>query len=389
MRQRIFTRDIVLILAASFLYMASPMLVTPLITGFSEHLGASAGVMGLVGGLTNLSTLIFQPFSGNLADRISKYRLSTIGTLFLVIACVGYAVSVRPSMILAFRIINGLGFACCSVCFSTWMSILLPKDKIGFGMGLYGMMNALGMAIAPAIGVALYQRFGYRVAFAAAAAFAALSSLVIQFTKDKGVPVYKQDCIEKKFRLVDRNVIPVALVIMSFTIPYCATQSFLVRYVETQNLPVTVGLFFTIYAAALLILRLIFRNLFDRGSFLMFMSFSTVCSLLSMLFLFLMKSNFGMAAAAVFMAGSYGIMCTVSQSVAVLLADPENRGLANSTYYLGLNSGMALGPIIGGMLYGSIPIQLFYPALMFTAPLGFLLYFGSRKLLNVRTNQRE
>lgn len=74
---------------------------------------------------------------------------------------------------------------------------------------------------------------------------------------------------------------------------------------------------------------------------------------------------------------------------AVLLADPENRGLANSTYYLGLNSGMALGPIIGGMLYGSIPIQLFYPALMFTAPLGFLLYFGSRKLLNVRTNHRE
>lgn len=389
MQQKIFTRDIVLILAASFLYMASPMLVTPLITGFSEHLGASAGVMGLVGGLTNLSTLIFQPFSGNLADRISKYKLSTIGTLFLVVACVGYAVSVSPSMILVFRVINGLGFACCSVCFSTWMSILLPKDKIGFGMGLYGMMNALGMAIAPAIGVALYQRFGYRAAFAAAAAFAALSTLAIQFTKDKGLPVCKQDCIEKKLRLVDRNVIPVALVIMSFTIPYCATQSFLVRYVETQNLPITVGLFFTIYAAALLILRLVFRNLFDRGSFLMFMSFSTVCSLLSMLFLFLMKSNFGMAAAAVFMTGSYGIMCTVSQSVAVLLADPENRGLANSTYYLGLNSGMALGPIIGGMLYGSIPIHLFYPALMFTAPLGFLLYFGSRKLLKVRTKHKE
>ena len=29
---------------------------------------------------------------------------------------------------------------------------------------------------------------------------------------------------------------------MLFSIPYCATQSFIVRYTETRNLPVTVSL---------------------------------------------------------------------------------------------------------------------------------------------------
>ena len=61
----------------------------------------------------------------------------------------------NPAFVIAVRIVNGIGYSCCSVCMSTWMSNMLPKDKIGFGMGLYGTMNALAMAIAPAIGVSI------------------------------------------------------------------------------------------------------------------------------------------------------------------------------------------------------------------------------------------
>ena len=53
MRQHVYTRDILLVLAASFFYMASPMLVTPLITGFTESIGSSAALMGIVGGMMN------------------------------------------------------------------------------------------------------------------------------------------------------------------------------------------------------------------------------------------------------------------------------------------------------------------------------------------------
>ena len=58
MKPSIYSKDIVLILAASFCFMASPMLVTPLITGFSGSIGAPAALMGLIGGLTNLSRYI-------------------------------------------------------------------------------------------------------------------------------------------------------------------------------------------------------------------------------------------------------------------------------------------------------------------------------------------
>lgn len=185
------SKNILLLLASGFFYFASPMLVTPLITGFSETLGAGAAFMGIVGGMMNLCSLFCRPVMGSFIDRISKYRLSMAGLLFMTVACAGYLLSVNPLMVLFFRIINGVGFALCSSSMSTWMSLLLPPEKIGSGMGIYGMMNALAMAVAPSIGVVLYQTLGYRISFIVAAVFTGLSLVLIQFVSDRGEPILR------------------------------------------------------------------------------------------------------------------------------------------------------------------------------------------------------
>lgn len=374
MNQRIYYKNIVLILAASFFYMACPMLITPLITGFAESLGAVGTIMGIIGGLMNVCSLICRPIAGSLADKISKYKLSFIGAAFMTFACIGYIAAHGAVVLVIARILHGIGFSCCSVCMSTWMANMLPKEKVGSGMGIYGTMNALAMAITPAIGIKLYDAFGYKTAFALAIFFSVSIAIIIQFVTDKGEPnkAVKNDRI--KLQLVDKNVIPVALIIMLFTLPYCATQSFLVKYVEVRNLNISASLFFPLYAAALLILRVALKNFFDKWKFSTFMTISAACSLASLLCLTYANNNFIMFLAAIFMAGSYGIMCSVAQSTAILLADKGKEGLANSTYYIGLDLGMALGPIIGGLLYEKISILFFYPILMFTIPLCFIVW---------------
>ena len=382
MENKVCKHDIILILISSFFYMSSPMLVTPLITGYSESLGASAAMMGIIGGLMNICSLICRPFVGNLADKISKYKLTFIGAGLMAVACIGYILAQNPTFIIASRIVNGIGYSCCSVCMSTWLSNLLPKEKIGSGMGLYGTMNALGMAIAPAIGVSMYQRVGYKIAFAVATAFAVLTVLLIQFIYDKGEPVLPEKIVNteahQKLEIVDKKVIPVAIIIMLFAIPYCATQSFLVRYIAVRKLNVIVSLFFPLYAAILLVLRLSLRYLFDKKPFSFFMVLSSASALISIAILATMKNNIFMFFAAAFMAGGYGIMCSVCQSKAILLAGEEKRGLANSTYYIGLDLGMSLGPIIGGMLYGNVNIIYFYPILAITVPIGLLVHWLNR-----------
>lgn len=262
---KLLNRDISLILAASFFYMACPMTVTPLITGSSGSLGASAVLMGLVGGMMNVVSLCCRPFVGNLADKISKYHLSTIGSLLMVVACVGYVLAPTPSIVVAARVINGIGFSCCSVCLATWISSLLPKERIGAGMGLYGTMNALAMAIAPALGISLYNHFGYRVVFVMATVLAVLGVATIQFVHDKGEVVHHGSEDTGKGGFVAPRVLPVAAIIMLFAIPYCATQSFIVSYVAARELDVNVSWFFPLYACVLLVLRLTLADLFDKN----------------------------------------------------------------------------------------------------------------------------
>ena len=374
-------RDITLILIASFFYMASPMLVTPIIAGYSGDLGASAALMGMIGGLMNVCSLFCRPFVGNLADKISKYHLSFVGAACMTAACIGYIIAWDPAFLVIARVVNGVGFSCCSVCMSTWMSNLLPQEKIGSGMGLYGTMNALAMAAAPAIGVSMYQHIGYRAAFIVATVFAVCTMLMIQFVHDKGKPAVQSANVRKTIQLADRNVLPIAGIIMLFAIPYCATQSFLVSYVSAKQLNVTVSLFFPVYAAVLLVLRLSLRSLFDKKPFWFFMIGSSLSALVSIALLTTMRSTPVMLLAAAFMAGGYGIMCSVCQSTAILLAGPGKRGLANSTYYIGLDLGMALGPILGGVLYGSVSIGWFYPILALTVPIGVVVHWLSRKKL--------
>ena len=43
---------------------------------------------------------------------------------------------------------------------------------------------------------------------------------------------------KRRLELIDVKVIPIALIIMLFAIPYCATQSFLVTYAEVRGLNV-------------------------------------------------------------------------------------------------------------------------------------------------------
>lgn len=375
---RLFTRDISLVFAASFFYMSCSFIATPLIAGFSESLGAGAVFMGIIGATFNTVALLSRPFVGNLADRLSRAHLSSIGAALMLVGSAGYVLAPAPAVVMLARIVHGLGMSCCSICMSTWIAGLLPREHTGAGMGLYGATNALGQAIAPALGIFLYERIGYRLVFLLGTALALAVLIVIRFVSDKGAP-HPQATAKKHRGLVAPNVVPVGLIIMLFAIPYCATQTYLVSYIAARGLAVHAGWFFPFYAIVLLVLRLSLADLFDKKPFRFFLGVSACCALVSLALLTVMQSNLALLAAAVCMAGGYGIMCSVCQSAAVLLVDESERGLGNSTYYIGIDFGMAVGAFIGGLLYGYVPLAWFYPILALTVPVAIGVYLVSRK----------
>lgn len=380
LKKRVFSRDAVLVLAASFFYMSCSMIVTPVIAGFTGTLGGTGFWMGFIGGLVNLVSLGCRPVAGNLTDKVDKYHLSLVGAGLMLLAYIGYSAAPSILILVIARVINGVGYACCSVSMSTWFSMLLPKEKIGSGMGIYGTAQALGMAIAPSFGIKIQSIFGYRAVFLTAAVFALTTFIITLFVRNHGNVEGNTNAPRKiNIQIVEKKVLPVAWIIMLFTIPYIATQSFLISFVEKKEILVNTALFFPLYAVMLVFLRVSFRNYFDKVPYRNFLFISILSSIIALLSLNFMKSNVLLVMAAIFMAGGYGIMCSVSQTSAILLAGPGKRGIANSTYYVGLDLGASSGAIIGGILYGSVDINLFYLILMVCPVLCGLIYFISRK----------
>lgn len=386
----IYTKDVILVMAASFFFMFSTMFVNPLINGYAKSLGASSAFAGVIVGIMSIASMFLRPIAGNLTDKLSKYCLSLIGGILIMVGVIGYVIAPASNWLLIFRLINGVGFVLCTVCMSTWLAFLVPRAHVGQAMGFYGLMNALAMAVAPALAINVYQKTGYRLALIASAIAAFMMVIIIQFVGNRANP--KKGTAKKKsgsshqFKIIQKNVLPIALLTTLFAFPYFATQADLVTYAQERHLNVNVGSFFLIYAVVLLIIRIFLKNFFDTVKFGIWFWVSIGATLIYLLLLSIMKNNLMMALAAAFMAVGYGVIYSILQSTALLLAPISEQGLASSTFYLGLDIGMAFGPIIMGLISDLLPIKFFYPIQLLLLPLMLIVYWRYHTRLNGAIN---
>lgn len=377
----IYSKDVVLVMIASFLFLFGTMFNNPLINGYAESLGASSVLAGVIVGIMSFAAMFLRPIAGNLTDKFSKYQLSFIGGVLIFIGIVGYIISPNGGFLLLFRIINGTGFVLCTVCMTTWIAFLVPRQHVGAAMGLYGLMNALAMSIAPAISINLYKVIGYRQTMMLPAAATLIMIIIIQFVGNRAVPK-KRTGEKKKFKLISVNALPVALLTTCFGLPYFITQADIVTYVAKMHMSVAVGSFFFIYAIVLLIIRTVLKNYFDTVRFGVWFWMSLIATVLYLVVLAYMNNNLMMALGAAGMAVGYGLIYSVLQSTALLLSPADEQGLGSSTFYLGLDISMAFGPMLAGVVVKALPIQYLYLVQLVVVPLALLVYLIWHKRLN-------
>lgn len=379
----IYTVDVILVMAASFLFMFSVMFVTPLINGYALSLGADSILAGIITGSMSIVSIFLRPIAGNLVDLYSKYCLSLIGGILILIGVSGYWLVNTSGLLILFRLINGTGFVLATICMTTWLSFLVPRRFVGEAMGFYGLMNALAMAVAPLIAINSYKVIGYRYSMMIASLAAVIMLIMIKFVKNHAIPQNKLSLKNiKHIRIIQKDTIPVALLMLFFSIPYFATQADLVEYVAMRKLSVSVGYFFLIYALSLLIIRIWLKRFFDTIAFGFWFWLSLIAMIIFLISMAFMKNNFIMLIAAVALSIGYGVIYSINQTTALLLSPLDQQGLASSTVYLGLDLGMASAPILGGIIASTIPHFYFYPIMLIMVPFVLVIYFIYRKKLN-------
>lgn len=399
----IYTKDVILVMAASFFFMFSIMMVTPLINGFAQSLGTTALFAGVITGSMSIISLFLRPVAGNLSDHFSKYRLSCIGGALIALGVFGCAWAPEGNLLLAFRILNGCGFVLATVCMTTWLGLLVPREHVGEAMGFYGLMNALAMAVAPACSMNLVTYIGYRPCLALAGMSAVAMLISIQFVSDHARPVNvaaaqasqpaqasQSACARlraglnalRHIRILQKNAFPISLLMLLFSIPYFATQADILLYVQEGHLNVAVGYFFVVYAIVLLIIRMTLKRYFDTVPYGKWFWKCLLASALFLIGMAFMVNTFMMIVCAALLSVGYGVIYSINQSTAMMLAPTSEQGLASSTFYLGLDIGMSTAPILGGYLYTAVDRFWFYPSILFIVPLCIVVYMCYKDRLN-------
>lgn len=378
-----YTKDVVLVMIASFMFMFSTMYINPLINGYAKEMGAGGGFAGFIVGFMSVVAMFLRPIAGHMSDRFSKYSLGFLSAVFLLAGAIGYLFAPSAGWLLPFRALTGVGQVLATVSMTTWLSFLVPRQHVGEAMGFYGLMNALAMALAPACSINLYHLLGYRHTLVVSAIAALAMLIIVQFVGDRAEPQPTPDDLKPKhFEIIQPNVLPVAILTTLFSIPYFTTQADIVTYVEQRHLPVAVGFYFMIYAVVLLIVRVSLKNYFDTVRFGVWFWIAVVAMFFYLLMLANMYNNWIMALAAAGMALGYGLIYSVLQSTAMLLAPMSQQGLASATFFLGLDIGMLSGPMIGGWIDETLPVKYFYYPELILIPLILIVYAIWHKRLN-------
>ena len=203
----------------------------------------------------------------------------------------------------------------------------------------------------------------------------------IQFVGNHAKPKIIQNK-KRKIKIIQKDALPVAMLTTFFAIPYFITQADIVVYVERQRFSIAVGYFFVIYAIALLLIRIVLKKYFDLIRFGIWFWLSLISMILFLIIATFMVNNWLMGLAAIMLSIGYGVIYSVNQSTALMLAPIEEQGLASSTFYLGLDIGMAAGPMIGGVTAQNLAPNYFYPVLLIIVPIILIIYFVYRKKLN-------
>ena len=84
----------------------------------------------------------------------------------------GYFVSAGIAMAVVLRTAHGVFHAVSSNASATWVTDIIPARRMGEGLGIYGLSMAVSTAVAPALGLAVMNEWGFKPLFGLASAVA-------------------------------------------------------------------------------------------------------------------------------------------------------------------------------------------------------------------------
>lgn len=370
-REPILTRDFVLTCAGGFVLFTSFMLLLAVLPLYlKEDLGGGDGEVGFIIGVFALSALFPRPFIGRAIDRGGSKRFLIAGGMIFVVSSLLYLLATSIPLLMGVRVLHGIGMACFHTAAFTFVAGLAPVSRRGEAMGIWGLMSTFSTAVGPYIGLSIRDATGNNTLFVTSAVCATVALGLVLLVREPQRQAHAGPATTGG--LFEPAVLAPALIVILFMMVYGAVQSFVLLYADEQDIA-RKGLYFTVFALAVLASRLFGGRMADRYGRWAVVLPAMALGAGAMLVLAVASSLPSLLLAGVLFGLSFGAAHPALTALAVDLVRPERRGAGMATFTSAFELGIGGGSILMGFVAAATSYSAMF-ALCAAFPALALLY---------------
>ena len=369
-------------MTANFSLFFAFYVLTPLLPLYlSEHFGATKDMIGLVLSGYTITALVIRPFSGYMVDSFPRKIVLMVSFGAFAIFFAGYLAASTLLLFTIVRTLHGGPFGTLTTANATVAIDVLPSSRRTEGIGYYGLSNNLAMALAPTIGIWIYQlTHSFEFLFWLALAVACAGWLV-----DATVKLPSKEIVHNKTKLsLDRFFLLKGWLLganmVAFGFSFGVLSNYLAIYgKEVMGITGGTGTYFLLCSVGLMASRLQGSKALREGRVTFNAGSGMVISLIGYTLFILVPNDVGYYGSALLIGLGNGHMWPAFQNMTINVAQNNQRGTANSTILISWDIGMGLGILVGGVIaeyfgYGST----FWTVVVINAA-GVLTFFAATK----------
>ena len=328
-------------------------LLTPLLPLYLDaQFYADKDTIGIVLSGYVIAALLIRPFSGFFVDTFNRKKVLVVCFFIFFIFFTGYIGAGTLLMFAIVRTAHGLSFGASTVANSTVAIDVLPSERRNEGIGYYGLSNNAAMAIAPSVGIYIYNAtnnfallFWLSLIFAGIGFFTASSINLPSRRKVEDKPKISLD----HFFLTRAWLL--AVNILFFGLCWGIMANYVAIY-SKERLGITegTGLFFMILSVGLFLSRIIGVKSLREGKLTRNAIQGALISSVGYTLFAAVPTQWAFYISAFLIGLGNGRMYPAFLNMFICTARHDQRGTANSSILTSWDTGMGLGILLGGFL---------------------------------------
>ena len=382
MSNKLWTKDYISVcLTTFFMFLNYYYLLVTIPIYLIQDLQGNTAQAGILVAMFYVAAILIRPIAGKWIETYGIKKIFLVSLIIYLVAAFMYFFTTTLISLAVLRFVHGIGFGMITTSTGTIVASIIPNGRKGEGMGYYGLMMNISMALGPFVGLLAITQWGSSVMFivsAVSVVIGTITGFLISLPKGE-IKVATEKTVKQKGLkmkdLIELSALPISLVSFFFALVYASIVSFVSVYAKELQLTEIASYFFIVYVIALLISRPFTGKWFDQYGANVIMIPSIISFALGMFLLSQAEGAFLFLLSAAFIGLGWGTIFPSAQTIAIQVAPPERKSVATATFLSTMDSGIGIGSVIVGIVGAQLGYSslYFYSSIMVLA--GLVVYY--------------